>query len=134
MRGKAFFGRMAAFLCAAILLGSTLTCKAAGYGLDGSARDAVFSALEELGFEMPDPIYVSTQPKSNATDTSSLADTCIVGHSHAVGLRTFLNVPELNYIAENGMMASSMLKWYQEFHLYDGSVGNLYDGLAKKKL
>lgn len=112
----------AAFIFAAVLLSTQLSCQAAS-GLQ-VARKAVFEALEKL-FTVEEPLTASER------DVSLLEDCCVIGHSHAVGMQMTLDVEELDYIAEVGLMAESML-YHPDFVLPDGGRGGLRRGLEAK--
>lgn len=115
----------AALLCAAVLLASGIHCHAMERR---NVRDAVSAALERLGISLNAPIGVSTRPEGEAADVSVLEGCCVIGHSHAVGMQMNLDIPGLDYIAEVGMLAESML-YHQEFPLPGGGKGSLRMGL-----
>ena len=116
-------------MIAAVLLTTQIRCLA----IDGLhvAREAVTGALDRLGFSLEEPITISTQSESAAADISALANSCIIGHSHAVGMQMSLDVDGLDYIAEVGMLTEVML-YHHEFNLPGGSIGSLRYGLGLK--
>lgn len=131
MNVKYLLSRTVALLCAAVLCSTFLICRAADFETRSHARHAIFSALEKLGFDIAAPITISTTPESEAADPIILENACVIGHSHAVGMQTALDVKGLDYIAEVGLMAGSMLT-HQEFSLPSGDIGSLRMGLAAK--
>lgn len=130
-RSRRFFRGTAAFLFAAVLLSSQIACQAAARSSLAIARETAFAALERIGFALEPPIDNSTLPESELSDISCMENTCIIGHSHAVGMKQTLEMDVPDYIAEIGMTAKSMLSYYG-FSLPDGSTGNLKKGLAAK--
>ena len=130
MRSRNLLCGTVAFILAAALLSMQLSCRAAGSL--GVAREAMLGALEQLGFPLEESIAVSTLAERDAADVSALDNSCIIGHSHAVGMQMMLEVEGLDYIAEVGMITENMLAHY-DFDLPDGSVGGLRYGLEAKQ-
>lgn len=131
MRRKRFLYRTAASLFAAVLLSFQICCYAASRSGMAVAREGVFLALEEIGLELSPPVAVSTLSESGTVDLSRLENACIIGHSHAVGMKQSLDLSVPDYIAEIGLTAETMLSCW-DFVLPDGSVGDLKKGLAAK--
>ncbi|MBE6968578.1 MAG: hypothetical protein E7442_00435 [Ruminococcaceae bacterium] len=102
MRTKRFLLGTAAFICAAVLLTMQLHCRAN----ENSSRHA-------------------------AQDTSLLKNSCVIGHSHAVGMQMVWDVDEVNYIAEVGLTALGMLV-QDDFSLPGGGTGGLRAGLSSR--
>ena len=68
-------------------------------------------------------LFLRYYPQSN-----DHSDICIIGHSHAVGLQTSQSHNQVDYIAEVGMTAGSMLL-HDKFALPNGGEGSLREGL-----
>lgn len=83
----------------------------------GTARAA---EEEDLFFSVP----VSTIPESEPADPSWFAGACVIGHSQAVGMRSSLGIPELDYYAISGLRASYALDC-PDFVLPNGRLGTL---------
>ena len=120
-----------ALLCAAVLLSSAVVGCASGVESTALVRTAVFEALCQLGIELPEPIAIPTVEKSDRADLSVLENSCVIGHSHAVGMQMTLEVPGLDYIAEVGLMAGGMLS-HNDFKLPTGELGTLRMGLERE--
>jgi len=129
-RNKRLLSGTAAFLLAAVLLSMQFSCRAVSSL--GIAREAIFEALQQLGYPLEEAIAVSTLDAGEAADVSALDNCCIIGHSHAVGMQMMLDVEGLDYIAEVGMITKNMLSHY-DFDLPDGSSGRLQRGLEARQ-
>ena len=102
MRRKRLWNGVAAFICTAILLATQLHCRA---GNDSS---------------------ILASP-----DTGLLKNSCVLGHSHAVGMQMVWDVEEVDYIAEVGLTALGMLI-QDDFSLPGGGTGGLRAGLSSR--
>ena len=129
MRSKRLLCGTAAFILAAVLLSTQLPCRA-GSSLS-AARLSVLAALEEIGFSASVATPDSTLAKAASADYSLLDNSCVIGHSHAVGMQMALDMIEPDYIAEVGIMTERMLV-HGSFTLPDGSIGSLRRGLEGK--
>lgn len=119
--------------------------KMISYGILSAAEDGSFRPLETVSAaqaavilarfqQLTEPLErrgdtpANTLAAGSVQDRAWLGDACILGHSHAVGMRMTLGLDEMDYYAKDGVMATYFLD-YTGFEQSDGGVGSVRWGL-----
>lgn len=79
----------------------------------------------------PDYSFSGTVPQSQAVSESYFDDACFIGHSIVVGMRSYFDLLNADYFAENGISAKRLLE-YDGFELPSGNTGTIANAMAER--